>query len=186
MEILDSLNHYFPTIYLLILGLILCVSLFLFSLTEFIWEIWKCLDRSTLKSNFPTEQLTVSKIEFIRQIVAWCIENLGFPYKMNRWPKITLRYYRHKKWGGTYHQATKEITLYWGSHSQTLDIINTIIHEYQHFLDIRDGKDDVEYSKEMETVGYHKNFFERRARKVASKWERSCYDDLVKKGIIQE
>ena len=141
-----------------------------------------------LFSNAPTnieEKLTVSKVEFVRQVVAWCAEHLGMPPKINRLPNITMRYYRHSKWSGLYSQYNKEITIYWDNHWDLLTLINTVIHEYQHFLDLRNSKDDQEYAKELAKVGYFDNLYEKRARKTASIWERQCYEAMVKKGIIK-
>lgn len=132
------------------------------------------------------EELTVSKVEFVRQVVSWCSEYLGMPPKINRLPNITMRYYRHSKWSGLYSQYNKEITIYWDNHWDLLTLINTVIHEYQHFLDLRNSKDDQEYAKELAKVGYYKNIYEKRARKTASIWERQCYEAMLKKGVIKK
>lgn len=170
-------------------------SIYLFCLTIYLIYIilsailklinWLFGDSKTLKSN-SKEWLAVSKIEFVRQVVKWCAQNLGLPADSKRLPNITLRYYRHQRYGGLYFQGSKEIVLYWDSHSDLINRINTIIHEYQHFLDIRNKKHDQEYAKELNTVGYQKNIFEKRARKTASDWERKCYDAMVSKGVIQK
>jgi len=146
---------------------------------------WLLGDSKTLKPN-SKEQLLVSKIEFVRQVVKWCALNLGLPADSKRLPNITLRYYRHLRYEGLYFQGSKEIVLYWDSHSDLINRINTIIHEYQHFLDIRNKKHDQEYAKELNIVGYQKNIFEKRARKTASDWERNCYDAMVSKGVIRK
>ena len=141
-----------------------------------------------LFSNAPTnieEKLTFSKVEFDRQVEAMSADHLGMPPKINRLPNITMRYYRHSKWSGLYSQYNKEITIYWDNHWDLLTLINTVIHEYQHFLDLRNSKDDQEYAKELAKVGYFDNLYEKRARKTASIWERQCYEAMVKKGIIK-
>lgn len=130
------------------------------------------------------EKLAVSKVEFVRQVVGWCAEHLGMPPKIKRLPTITLRYYRHSKWSGLYFQSKKEIVIYWGNHLDLLSLINTIIHEYQHFLDLRTRKDDQEYAKELKKVGYLANSYEKRARNTASIWERQCYKAMMEKGVI--
>jgi hypothetical protein len=165
---------------------LICLAIYLFYIILnilFGFIDWIFGDSKTFRSN-SKERLGVSKIEFLRQVVNWCAQNLGLPADSKRLPNITLRYYEHKRYGGVYFQGSKEIVLYWDSHSDLINRINTIIHEYQHFLDIRNKKHDKEYAKELNTVGYQKNIFEKRARKTASDWERNCYDAMVSKGII--
>ena len=63
-------------------------------------------------------------------------------------------------------------------------MVNTVIHEYQHFLDIRSGKDDRAYDKEIKEVGYQDNSFERKAREVANRWQKACFKDLENRGMV--
>ena len=65
-----------------------------------------------------------------------------------------------------------------------MEIIDTTIHEYQHYLDLKNQKDTKAYEKESHEVGYHKNYFEVRARNTAAKHRESCYKALKKKQII--
>jgi Zn-dependent peptidase ImmA (M78 family) len=98
---------------------------------------------------------------------------------------VDLRYYKHRKVMGTYQQRSKLITVYWGSHADLREVVNTVIHEYQHFLDIRSGKDDRAYDKEIKEVGYQDNSFERKAREVANRWQKACFKDLEKRGACR-
>jgi len=130
-------------------------------------------------------ELQVSKTVFVHEVIFWCVKNLGLPPRSKALPKVVLRYYRHQKLMGTYLHRGKIITLYWGSHSTIREVINTLIHEYQHFLDIRKDQDCREYDKETALLGYYKNPFERRARQVANRWENSCLKAMTKKGLLK-
>jgi hypothetical protein len=128
--------------------------------------------------------LLVSKAAFIREVLRWCVEHFGLPPRCRTWPRVDLRYYKHRKVMGTYQQRGKVITVYWGSHADLREVVNTVIHEYQHFLDIRSGKDDRAYDKEIKEVGYQDNSYERRARELADRWQKACIKDLEKRGLV--
>jgi hypothetical protein len=183
---IDSFLNFLSSIDWKITFLIMLGSFLLSFLGQILYLTFKYIREEYKNPASSSTQLSVSKIEFIRQIVGWCVENLGMPPKINRWPNITLRYYQHKKFGGLYHQPTKEITVYWANNPRLMDIVDIVIHEYQHFLDIRNGKHDEEYESEMQRVGYHNNPFEIRARKASSQWGKACFDELRRRGIIYD
>lgn len=184
MIIIDSFLNFLSTIDWEITSLIMLGSFLLSFLGQVMYLTFKYQKEGYTSPESLTTQLSVSKIEFIRQIVGWCVENLGMPPKISRWPNITLRYYQHKKFDGTYSQPTKEITVYWASNPTLMDIVTIVIHEYQHFLDIRNGKHDEEYTSELQRVGYHNNPFEIRARKASSQWGKACFDEMRRRGVI--
>lgn len=184
IEVLHEFIHIKPVKVFLIA---FCLGSMIYLSINVLEEVWKWLFNSS-KSRESTsgEELTVSKIQFAREVIAWCAENLGLPPKTKKLPLVTVRYYRHKKWGGLYCQSTKEIFIYWNGHHNYLSRINTLIHEYQHFLDLRNKHDDKEYARELKAVGYHNNIYEKRARQVAADWEKLCYQAMIKKGIIKK
>jgi len=136
------------------------------------------------RSDQSMGQITISKVGFVREIVNWCTDNLGLASKVNSPPSIHLLYYKHSKICGIYHSYGKNIVVYWGSHTTLIDIIDTTIHEYQHYLDLQNQKDTKAYDKESFEVGYNDNYFEIRARNTAAKYRKSCYEALKKKKII--
>ena len=129
--------------------------------------------------------LLVSKAAFIREVLRWCVEHFGLPPRCRTWPRVDLRYYKHRKVMGTYQQRGKVITVYWGSHADLREVVNTVIHEYQHFLDIRSGKDDRAYDKEIKEVGYQDNSYEKKARELADRWQKVCLKELEKRGACR-
>jgi len=157
-----------------------------YQIVKGIYKIFCWLTGSSASFQAHSEKLSVSKIAFVREVVSWCAENLGLPPKVTRLPEVTIRYYKHRKWVGLYFQPSKHITIYWNGHSNLISIINTVIHEYQHFLDLRNNMDSQEYAKELARVGYYDNLYEKKARKTADNWERQCYEAMVKKGVIRK
>jgi len=127
----------------------------------------------------------MNKVAFAREVIRWCMQHLGLPKGKRTGPRLLLRYYRHRKVMGTYQQRSKTITLYWGSHASLKEVVNTLIHEYQHFLDIRTSQEDKAYDKELKQIGYQDNSYEKRARQVADRWEKACIQALAQKGFIK-
>lgn len=153
-----------------------------------IWLIWVLSD--VLKGNSKGAAATgqavlVPKTVFVREVICWCMQHLGLPKGSKTGPRLLLRYYRHRKVMGTYQQCSKTITLYWGSHVDLKEVVNTLIHEYQHFLDIRTNQEGKAYDKELEQIGYQDNSYEKRARQTADRWEKACLQALVQKGFLK-
>ncbi len=148
------------------------------------WVLWQASKGKESSSNWDGRQLQVSKAAFIREVIRWCVGHFGLPPRCRTWPRVDLRYYKHRKVMGTYQQRGKVITVYWGSHADLREVVNTVIHEYQHFLDIRSGKDDRAYDKEIKEVGYQDNSYEKKARELANRWQKACLKELEKRGLV--
>lgn len=154
-----------------------------------LWLLWVLADRKGGRSKEGTtaslQALAVSKVVFAREVIRWCMQHLGLPKGKKEGPRLLIRYYRHQKLMGTYQQRSKTITLYWGSHANLKEVVNTLIHEYQHFLDIRTNQDDTAYDKELKQIGYQDVSYERRARQVAHRWEKACLQELAQMGLLK-
>lgn len=154
-----------------------------------LWLLWVLSDRKGGTSKNATtaslQAVQVPKVVFAREVIRWCMQHLGLPKGKKTGPRLLLRYYRHRKVMGTYQQRSKTITLYWGSHASLREVVNTLIHEYQHFLDIRTSQEDKAYDKELKQIGYQDNSYEKRARQAADRWERACIQALAQKGFIK-
>lgn len=154
-----------------------------------LWLLWVLSDRKGSRSkNATTASLLavrVPKVVFAREVIRWCMQHLGLPKGKKVGPRLLIRYYRHQKLMGTYQQRSKTITLYWGSHANLKEVVNTLIHEYQHFLDIRTNQDDKAYDKELKQIGYQDVSYERRARQVAHRWEKACLQELAQMGLLK-
>ncbi len=154
-----------------------------------LWLLWVLSDglggKSKGASTSPLQAVQVSKVVFAREVIRWCMQHLGLPKGKKVGPQLLLRYYRHRKVMGTYQQRSKTITLYWGSHANLKEVVNTLIHEYQHFLDIRTNQEDKAYDKELKQIGYQDNSYEKKAREVANRWEKACLHELAQKGLLK-
>jgi hypothetical protein len=186
MRFIDNFLHDVINLELPALCVMMAFIFWTYHLANGIYKFLCWITGSPASFQANAEHLAVSKIAFVREVVSWCAENLGMPPKITRLPQVTIRYYKHRKWVGLYFQPSKHITIYWNGHPNLISIINTVIHEYQHFLDLRNTKDDQEYAKEFARVGYYENLYEKRARKTADNWERQCYEAMVKKGVIRK
>lgn len=113
------------------------------------------------------------------------MQHLGLIKGRKTGPRLLLRYYRHRKVMGTYQQYSKIITLYWGSHASLKEVVNTLIHEYQHFLDIRTSQEDRAYDKELKQIGYQDNSYEKKAREAANRWEKACLQEMSSRGLVK-
>jgi hypothetical protein len=60
-----------------------------------------------------------------------------------------------------------------------------LIHEYQHFIDIQNLQEDRAYDKELKQIGYQNNSYERRARQVADRWEKTCLQEMKQRGLLK-
>ena len=154
-----------------------------------LWLFWVLSDwlggKSKGASTSSLQAVQVPKVAFAREVIRWCMQHLGQPKGSKTGPRLLLRYYRHRKVMGTYQQRSKTIRLYWGSHANLKEVVNTLIHEYQHFLDIRTNQEDKAYDKELKQIGYQDNSYEKKAREVANRWEKTCLQELAQKGLLK-
>jgi hypothetical protein len=141
--------------------------------------------RSKSLTSSSLHELRVPKVVFAREVIRWCMQHLGLPKGKKAGPRLLLRYYRHRKVMGTYQQRSKTITLYWGSHVDLKEVVNTLIHEYQHFLDLKNLQDDRAYDKELKQIGYQDNSYEKKAREAANRWEKACLQEMSRRGLLK-
>ncbi len=128
--------------------------------------------------------LKTNKTAYIRAIVCWCVQNLGSPKGNKKIPGIVVRYVKQEKFLGLYCSARKEIIIYLKAHEDLLQLTNTVIHEYDHFLRIRNMKDQKNYNKVLDEIGYDKHPLEKYARETADKYELNCFKEMVERGLL--
>lgn len=128
--------------------------------------------------------LKTNKTAYIRAVVYWCVQNLGVPKGNNKIPGIVVRYVKQDKFLGLYCSARKEIIIYIKAHEDLLQLTNTVIHEYDHFLRIRNVNDQKNYNKVLNEIGYDKHPLEIYARETADKHELSCFREMAERGLL--
>ncbi|MEI8110414.1 MAG: hypothetical protein WCH59_05425 [Chitinophagia bacterium] len=127
-------------------------------------------------------KLLISKAGYVREVVRWCTQYLGVPSRGCRFPEIIISYYPHKKLHGNYAYNCKRIQVYVNNHENLLQLTDTVIHEYIHFLEIRSHAHQKDYNKHMQQIGYHKNPYEISARTQAAQHVNACLFAMKQKG----
>jgi hypothetical protein len=127
---------------------------------------------------------TVKKAALIRATLHWCVQHLGYPPGRRQLPELEISYYKHQKMHGFFNFNTRRIKIYPNNHDSVTSIINTVIHEYIHFLEVTNKETRGQYSKFHQETGYDNNPFEVSARKKAEEHTPHCVTYLLRKGIL--
>ena len=130
----------------------------------------------------------VKKVSYTRLVneVMYYTGGLLHQHGIKHYPKVDIRYYRSKKYAGL-HCPEGRIVIYTKSHSDVVQIINTVLHEIGHHFQMKtDTKEFKRYSEYQNQHGYEKNPCEVFARDFASNHQKPCLDYLISKGIIAQ
>ena len=128
-----------------------------------------------------------SKIELI---LLWCKRKWGKSKFKKDYPK--LRVYTKAKGiynssyssFGTYNYVTNTINIHVCHHRSYLQLIDTIIHEYKHYL--LDTKEYRKIEKSLYKKGYSPDFIEfyhpheKKSVRLAKAWSEKCLNELKK------
>lgn len=135
--------------------------------------------------NIPIKkyELNSSKIEFVRAVIRWCLQNLDENKK--RVIHLDLKYTKHKTLMGSYNYCNTTITIYFGSHKSIESLVDTIIHEHDHSKAITLKKHQAEYDKLTKEKTYYNNPYEVRARKAGADYRLKCILDLYKLNYLK-
>lgn len=111
----------------------------------------------------------------ILKIAKWCKTNLG---TKNSKPAPRIVFYTKKKydgWLGMYDWDDNIIEVNRDGHRSVLDICDTMIHEWSHYL-----QPYRQFSKRDEHMDYNENPYEQEAEHRASIWKRICLNEVFK------
>jgi hypothetical protein len=64
------------------------------------------------------------------------------------------------------------------------EIINTVIHEYTHYLDMPAQQNQKEYNRYLKQIGYFDNPYEINARVTADRYTPLCFEDMQRLGFV--
>lgn len=129
--------------------------------------------------------INVTKSKFVNEVLKWCMKNMDYPTGHKYYPQVKICYYKTKRNRfGDYASNTRLIRIFINNHSSVEELIDTIIHEYTHYLDMPFQKDQKEYNRYLKQKGYYNNPFEINARETADKYTLICLKDMKRKGII--
>ena len=140
-------------------------------------------DDVSVVSPIKKYQINCSKIEFVRAVIRWCLQNLDENKK--RVIHLNLKYTKHKTLMGSYSYYNKTITIYFGSHKSIESLVDTIIHEHDHSKAITLKKHQAEYDKFTKEKTYYNNPYEVRARKAGADYRLKCILDLYKLNYLK-
>ena len=132
------------------------------------------------------QSLNVSKSKFISQVIEWCKQNLEHPKYHKYYPIVEVLYYKNQKRNGVYLPANLTIKIFVNNHHNIETLVNTIIHEYTHYLQMPRKIDQLEYAKYNKYKGYFNNPYEVEAREKAAFYTPLCIDALKNLGCIKK
>jgi hypothetical protein len=119
--------------------------------------------------------LRISKKEMVDNVLQWCELNHSIP-KYRGKLSYKINYYSHSKVGGSYCGYTKNITIYISPDKRIIDVVDTLLHEYKHHIDMRTQKEVKQYFKVLDEIGYDKHPFEIASRNFAQKYRDTCFE----------
>jgi hypothetical protein len=126
-----------------------------------------------------------TKARFVNEVLNWCMKNMNYPSGHKYYPQVKICYYKTKRSRfGDYTSNIRLIRIFINNHTSVEELINTVIHEYTHYLDMPFQKDQNEYNRYLKQIGYYDNPFEINARETADKYTLICLKDMKRKGLI--
>jgi hypothetical protein len=129
--------------------------------------------------------IKVTKSRFINEVVKWCMNNMDYPTGHKYYPQVKICYYKTKRSRfGDYTSNVRIIRIFINNHNTVKELINTIIHEYTHYLDMPTQQEQKEYNRYLKQKGYFENPYEINARKTADKYTSSCLKEMIRIGFI--
>lgn len=131
------------------------------------------------------EKLNVSKAKFINQVIEWCKQNLEPPKYHKYYPVVEVLYYKNQKRNGAYLPSNLTIKIFVNNHQNIEELVETIIHEYTHYLQMPRKVDQLNYAKYNKSKGYFENPYEVEARERAALYTPYCIKDLRSLGYLK-
>ena len=126
------------------------------------------------QSSAVIKDLRISKKKMVESVLQWCETNHSIPKKRGKL-SYKINYYNHSKVEGSYCGYTKNITIYITPEKRVIDVVDTLLHEFQHHIDMRTQRDVRLYSKQLSEFGYDKHPMEISARKFAKQHRDTCF-----------
>lgn len=127
------------------------------------------------QSSAVIKDLWISKKKMVESVLQWCETNHSIPKKRGEL-SYKINYYNHTKLEGCYCGYTKNITIYITPEKRIIDVVDTLLHEYQHHIDMRTQKEVRLYSKQLGEYGYGNHPMEISAREFAKQHRDECFE----------
>jgi uncharacterized protein YjaZ len=123
--------------------------------------------------------LKISKKKMVENVLQWCELNHSVP-KYRGKLSYKINYYSHSKVEGSYCGYTKNITIYITPEKKIIDVVDTLLHEFQHHIDMQTQREVRLYSKQLSEFGYDNHPMEISARKFAKQHRDTCFATFKK------
>ena len=152
------------------------IGFILYFLTLFLIYLLMTIRDSLMNKNKSAKirDLKISKKKMVETVLQWCETNHSIPKKRGKL-SYKINYYNHTKLEGCYCGYTKNITIYITPEKRIIDVVDTLLHEYKHHIDMRTQKEVKQYFKVLDEIGYDDHPFEKAARKFAQKYRDECF-----------
>ena len=155
------------------------IGFVLYFLTLFLIYVVMTIKESKANNYRSTKikDLRITKKKMIESVLQWCELNHSIP-KYRGKLSYTINYYNHSKLDGCYCGDTKKITIYITTEKRIIDVVDTLLHEYQHHIEMRSQKEVKLYFKQLNDIGYDNHPMEISARKFAKQHRDVCFENL--------
>ncbi|MFN5183507.1 MAG: hypothetical protein ACK5D5_10860 [Bacteroidota bacterium] len=127
--------------------------------------------------------INCNKKKLIEETIFWCMHNMQKD-KNRKPPFFRINYYSSKKYAGHYHVGFSLISIYVSKNSTPHFIVSTVIHEFQHYIDLHSRIECENYDRKNIELGYQNNPYEKRARDAESKYTDLCMDYLCERKLL--
>jgi hypothetical protein len=121
--------------------------------------------------------LKISKKKMVENVLQWCETNHSIPKHRGKL-SYKINYYNHSKLEGCYCGHNKNITVYITPEKRIIDVVDTLLHEYQHHIEMKTQKEVRLYSKQLSEFGYDSHPMEITARKFAKQNRDTCFENF--------
>ena len=101
--------------------------------------------------------------------------------KIKHFPSYRIRYYGHKRYSGVFDGT---ITVYLGSNNSIPELVDTVLHEVQHYVQSQTDRHYKYYDQYTAEKGYWNNPFEVVCREFAAQHRNACLRYLESKKLI--
>lgn len=124
------------------------------------------------------KDLRISKKKMVENVLHWCESNHSLPKNRGKL-SYEIRYYNHTKVEGCYCSFDKCIIIYLSPEKSIWEVVDTLLHEYKHHIDMRTQKEVRLYSKQLNEFGYDSHPMEIVARQFAQKYRDTCFETFI-------
>ena len=119
----------------------------------------------------------------VKKTIQWCEREFG---TLSTRCRFEVKYYKSAKYHGYYQSAGRKITVFVEDSMPLKQVVDTIIHEYTHYMQMKSGWSERWYAIYDFIFGYWNNPKEVQARAMGARYRRKCLKHLIhNEGILE-